>query len=67
MYAIKNKRTHKWVYGTDYRSYPNRQRTSKEKALTYASLEEALIDFEIRGCGKDYVIRQVEIVEVENL
>lgn len=35
--------------------------------MTYASLEDTLVDFKIRGCGKDYVIRQVEIVEVENV
>lgn len=64
MYAIKNKRTGKWVYGTDYRYVPHRQRTSFDEAMTFDSKEEAAFAFEHRNCGKDYVIVEVELLEV---
>ena len=64
MYAIRNKRTKKWVYGTDYRYSPRRQRTSFDRALTYKDYDHAEIDFMCRQCGTNYEIVPVVITEV---
>lgn len=61
MYAIRNKKTKKWVYGTDYRCDPRKQRTSFDRALTYEHLDSAEIDFMVRGCGKDYKVVPVKL------
>lgn len=61
MYAIRNKRSEKWVYGTDFRMDPHRQRTSRERALTYDCRESVELDFQRRGCSE----RSYEIVAVE--
>lgn len=61
MYAIRNKRTKKWLYGTDYRRCPPIQRTSFNQAITFEDLEEAEHQFKRRQCGKDYVIVEVEL------
>lgn len=63
MYAIRNRRTKKWVYGTDYRYHPYHQRTSKDQAITYDDLEYAEWDFRHRKCGKDYEIIECELIE----
>lgn len=62
MWAIRNKRTKKWLYGTDYRRNPATQRTSDNKAITFETLEEAEHAYRLRGCGKSYVIVPVEII-----
>lgn len=74
MYAIMNIKTGKFVYGTDYRKGTNpknnrtfNQRTSKNKMLTFADLEEAKIDFKIRGCGNDYRIVVLKTIEVKRI
>ena len=73
MYAIRHKKTKKWVYGTDFRMrhprmtarkisgkyYSHEQFTSEDKALLFGDYLTSQVDFEYRGCGKDY-----EIVEV---
>lgn len=73
MYAIRHKKTKKWVYGTDFRmkhprmskreisgkNYSHEQRTSFHKALLFGDLIEAQVEFEYRACGRQY-----EIVEV---
>ena len=64
MYAIRNRRTKKWVYGTDYRYSPHRQRTSFDCALTYDDYEQAQLDYRHRQCGKDYEIISVIITEM---
>ena len=64
MYAIRNRKTKKWVYGTDYRYSPRRQRTSLNRALTYEDFDHAKFDFKHRQCGKDYEIVSVVITEV---
>lgn len=64
MFAILNKKTKKWVYGTDYRYSPSRQRTSLHQALTFDSYDAALIAFKSRRCGKSYVIVEVKLMEV---
>lgn len=63
MFAIKNTKTGKWVYGTDYRRNPRHQRTSSEQALTYPFQQFAQADFNVRGCCKDYKIVEVELSE----
>ena len=65
MYAIRNKKTKKWVYGTDFRYFPHHQRTSNEQVLTYSDYTCAESDFLHRQCGNDYKIVQIKIVEVE--
>ncbi len=65
MYAIRNKRTGKWVCGTDYRYSPRRQRTSHSQALTYEDRELAELDFRYRKCSKEYQIVKVALIEVE--
>ena len=64
MYAIRNKRTCLWLYGTDYRYNPPHQRTDYRQALTYPDKESAELDFKHRKCGKDYEIVRVIIKEV---
>lgn len=75
MYAIRNRKTKKWVYGTDYRMHHPRmkkreigpkffsyeQRTSFNKALIFGDRKEAELEFDIRGCGYNYEIVEVEI------
>lgn len=63
MYAIRNKRTKKWVYGTDYRYCPSRQRTADDRLLVYSDYDEALLDFKHRKCGKEYEIIEIEVRE----
>lgn len=69
MWAIRHKKTHEWVYGTDYRCRHKRkdgkrscsQCTSFERALTFEDLPNAAFEFDARGCSPRYY----EIVEVE--
>lgn len=63
MYAIRNRKTKKWVYGTDYRYSPRRQRTSFDRALTYEDYDHAKLAFVCRQCGKDYEVVPVVITE----
>ena len=68
MWAIRHKKTHEWVYGTDYRC-PHKRKDSKrsysqctsfERALTFEDLPNARFEFDVRGCSPRYY----EIVEV---
>jgi len=61
MYAIINKKTKKFVTGTDYRYNPRRQFTSRNAALTWGYAFEVETEFLIRGCGEDYEIVDVLI------
>lgn len=69
MYAIRHKKTHEWVYGTDYRCHHKRkdgkrsysQRTSHNKALIFEDIPNAEFEFQLRGVSSRYY----EIVEVE--
>lgn len=82
MYAIQNKRTKKWVYGTDFRSthkrskkfkdpwkskWGHRQFTSFDMALTWDDLEYTKYEFFHRGCGEDYEIVEVKLMPVRYL
>lgn len=69
MWAIRHKKTHEWVYGTDYRYHHKRkdgkqsysQCTSHNKALTFENFPNARFEFDIRGCSPRYY----EIVPVK--
>lgn len=61
MYAILNIKTKKFVYGSDWRYRPTRQRTSKEEALTFEWDFQARMEFLRRKCGKNYRIVKVNI------
>lgn len=62
MWAIRNKRTDYWVYGTDFRYHPPHQRTSFGRALLYETKEDAEFDFnQVRKCGKEYEIVPVRL------
>ena len=71
MYAIMNIKTGKFVYGTDYTRRINtrthNQRTSKNKMLTFATIEEVEQAFKMRGCGKDYRIVVLKTIEVKRI
>lgn len=67
MYAIQNIKTGKFVYGTDYRYFPRRQRTSLEKMLTYDEYLFAECDFLSRRCGANYRIVELEPVKVKRV
>ena len=61
MFAIINTRTNKWMYGTDFRFTPARQRTSTDKAMLFSTMEEAQYEFSRRKCGKAYKIVAVTL------
>ena len=65
MFAIRNKRTKKWMYGTDYRYWPRHQRTSYEQALLFETYDEAEKETVYRECGKDYEIVPVKLEVIE--
>lgn len=65
MYAIINAKTGKYLFGTDFRFSPPRQRTSTDKALTFENKEEAEIECRRRKCGKAYKIKKIKIEIME--
>lgn len=62
MWAIRNKKTMRWLYGTDYHHWPNRQRTSSSRAMIFCSKGQASFELKARGCGKDYEVVRVELI-----
>ncbi|EIV7780825.1 hypothetical protein L1671_002872 [Listeria monocytogenes] len=63
MYAIRHKRTKKFVYGTDKRYSKFRQRTSNEQALLFESYFTAQVAFnDRRVSNKLYEIVPVELI-----
>lgn len=66
-YAIQNKRTGKFVYGTDYRyGKTAHQFTDEEIGLLFASRSEAELIMQSRRCGKCYHVVEVEPLKVVN-
>lgn len=65
MWAIRNKRTRKWLCGTDHRYSPAHQRTSKDNAMIFDSYELAQAEIRWRQCGRDYEAVPIRIEEVE--
>ena len=65
MFAIKNKRTGEWVFGTNWRCSPPRQRLHPEQAVTYRTRGLAESDFKNRECHEStYKIVAVELREI---
>jgi len=69
MYAIKNKKTGKWVYGTDRSSWPYHQMMSQDEALLFSdwycefvSCGKTCMDIEIKTRGID--MNEYELVKV---
>lgn len=70
MYAIINKKTKKFVCGTDRRQfYPQtrtfKQITSEHQALTYSDKEFAEIDMMSRRMSRDYEVVEVKLTIVD--
>jgi hypothetical protein len=69
MYAIINKKTKKYLCGTDYNytiktndnRYIHKQLTSFNKCLTYESERSAKMDLLHRRTGKDYKIVKIRV------
>lgn len=66
-YAIRNKRTGKWLYGTDFRYSPWHQRTSHDKAMLFEDYTLAKLAFQARRCGKEYEIVPIRIEVLESV
>ncbi|EEO5812577.1 hypothetical protein ACK2EA_000038 [Listeria monocytogenes] len=63
MQAIRHKRTKKFIYGTDKRYSPFRQRTSNDQALLFENHFTANLAFKERKVSKKlYEIVTVELV-----
>lgn len=67
MYAIQNIRTGEFVYTTDYRHCPPKQLGDRNRMLTYSSYLMALVDYEVRKCGKDYRIVELGKIKVKRI
>ena len=65
MYAIRNKRTGKWLYGTWHQDGRIIQRTSEDNAMIFESFEDAKYEFIARRCGKSYEIVPVRLEKLE--
>lgn len=61
MYAIRNKKTGRWLYGTDYRYNPPHQRTSDDMAIIFENKEIARYALRARRCGKCYEVVPVRL------
>ena len=73
VYAIQNKRTGRFVTGTDKRHWHKvsemsrgvwEQLTSYEAGLLFETKHEAELELDIRRCGKDYRVVEVKPLEV---
>lgn len=69
MYAIINKKTKKFVCGTDRRQFYSQTRTFKQitsfsKAITYEYKEYAEMDIKSRRMSKDYEVVEVKLIVV---
>lgn len=61
-WMIRNKKTGKFVSGTDYRYHPPHQITdSSRRVLLYGNKSQAENDFRYRQCGVNYEIVGVEV------
>ena len=65
MFAIRNKKDNRWVYGTDYRGNPPKQRLSNNRALLFEEQEDALLELVLRRMNRErYEVVEVKLVEV---
>lgn len=63
MYAIRNKKTKKWLFGTDRRYFPPHQRTADDRVLIFSDRKCAEIEMTSRRCNKNYEIVAVRVEE----
>ena len=63
MYAIKNKLTGKWLYGTDFRTSKPVQRTSENRCMIFETYEDAKLEVDRRRCSRNYQIVKVKVIE----
>lgn len=62
-YAIWNRKYRKWLYGTDFRCSPPRQRLDDDMPKLFLTEEDAEREFRRRQCGKEYEIKKVSVIE----
>ena len=68
MFAIRNKKDKRWVYGTDYRYSKPRQRCSHENVKIYSEMILAENEIALRQINmKNYEIVEVELIEVKKV
>lgn len=67
MYAIRNIKTGKFLYGTNFNYGHNIQRTSFEQVLTFGDYDSAECAFLHRQCSRDYRIVELEPVKVKEV
>jgi len=66
MWAIRNKRTKKWLYGTNFdRNGRPYQLTSFDCVMTWDEYSGAEIEYRQRRCGKDYELVPIKIEVAE--
>lgn len=63
-YAIQNKRTKKFVFGTDWRFSPPHQITESEVGMIFTEKFDAEITMSVRKCGKEYEVVEIKPLEV---
>ena len=66
MWAIRNKRTRKWLFGTWWQNGRVIQRTSDDMAMIFETEEYAKNEMRWRKCGKDYEAVPVRIEVLED-
>ena len=65
MFAIRNKKDKRWVYGTDYRYNPPRQKLSDEEVKIYKDEATALADARFRQINfNNYQLVSVGLIEL---
>lgn len=63
-YAIQNRRTGKFVTGTDWRFSPPHQITEFEVGMLFTEKIDAVMTMDRRRCGDDYRVVEVKPLEV---
>ena len=63
-YAIQNRRTGKFVVGTDWRFSPPHQRTNAHAGMMFSERFDAEMTMVNRGCGGEYRVVEVKPLEV---
>ena len=65
MFAIRSKKDKRWVYGTDYRYNPPRQKLSYEEVKIYKDEATALVDARFRQINfNKYQLVSVGLIEL---
>jgi hypothetical protein len=67
MFAIRNRRTRQWLFGTDWNYNPPRQRLANDWAEVFRSREQGEFEFRRRQCSeKTYRLCEVQIIEIRD-